>query len=219
MLFYSGILELAHGSAAFETGTKCFHWFALLLCGWQDHYSLFWYSILVSRMTSLSKAGKDFRHHFGTAGALQPQIVGATGAKAALRDVETWHVDGDGNVEENSGPVPTKRASIPKDVRLPAFLIVLNCFCSTASYVIEFSTFAIFFKQEHNWNVAVFASLAQTAGDVMAAIAMQVIPAIFPDSFNKAEAGPIRRFFHYIWCRSPTPSPPPCSPGSFSTLR
>ena len=152
----------------------------------------------LSRMTSLSKAGMDFRHHFGTAGALQPQIVGATGAKAALRDVETWHVDGDGNVEEQEGLVPTKRARIPKDVRLPAFLIVLNCFCSTASYVIEFSTFAIFFKQEHNWNVAIFASFAQTAGDVMAAIAMQVIPAIFPDNFDEDEAGPIRRFFHYM---------------------
>ena len=148
-----------------------------------------------SRMTSLSEAGDDFRHHFGTATALQPQIVGATGAKAALRDdIETW--DADGNSVEEEGP--TKRASIPKDVRLPAFLIVLNCFCNTASYVIEFATFAIFFKQVHNWNEAIWASLAQTAGDVMAAIAMQVIPAIFPDNFQEDEAGPIRRFFHYI---------------------
>jgi len=149
----------------------------------------------LSRMTSLSKAGEDFRHHFGTAGALQPQIVGATGAKAALRDdVETR--DAEGNVVEQGGP--TKRASIPKDVRLPAFLIVLSCFCNTASYTIEFATFAIFFKQVHNWNEAIWASLAQTAGDVMAAIAMQIIPAIFPDNFDEDEGGPIKRFFHHI---------------------
>ena len=142
----------------------------------------------LSRMTRLSEAGEDYRHHFGTAGALQPQIVGATGAKAALRDdVETW--DADGNVVEQEGP--TKRASIPKDVRLPAFLIVLNCFCNTACYAIEFVTFAIFFKQVHNWNEAIWASLAQTAGDVMAAIAMQIIPAILPDNFDEDEAGPI----------------------------
>ena len=148
----------------------------------------------LGRMTLLSEAGEDYRHHFGTAGALQPQIVGATAAKAALRDdVETW--DADGNVVEQEGP--TKRASIPKDVRLPAFLIVLNCFCNTACYAIEFVTFAIFFKQVHNWNEAIWASLTQTAGDVMAAIAMQIIPAIFPDNFDEDEAGPIRRFFHY----------------------
>ena len=148
----------------------------------------------LSRMTSLSEAGEDYRHHFGTAGALRPQIVGATGAKSALRDdVETW--DADGNVVEQEGP--TKRASIPKDVRLPAFLIVLNCFCNNTCYALEFVTFAIFFKQVHNWNQAIWASLAQTAGDVMAAVAMQIIPAIFPDNFDEDEAGPIRRFFHY----------------------
>ena len=148
----------------------------------------------LSRMTSLSEAGEDYRHHFGTAGALQPQIVGATGAKAALRDdVKTWDVDG--NVVEQEGP--TKRASIPKDVRLPAFLIVLNCFCNNTCYAIEFVTFAIFFKQVHNWNEAIWASLTQTAGDVMAAVAMQIIPSIFPDNFDEDEAGPIRRFFHY----------------------
>ena len=62
LVFYSSILEtaeiackvlggqgcfLAPGSRAFETGRECFHWFALLLCGWHDHYSLFWYSIRV----------------------------------------------------------------------------------------------------------------------------------------------------------------------------
>ena len=149
----------------------------------------------ISRMTRLSQAGEDFRHHFGTAQTLQPQIAGAMGAKAALRDdVETW--DADGISVEGEGP--TKRASIPKDVRLPAFLIVLSCFCNTASYTIEFATFAIFFKQVHNWNAAIWASLAQTAGDVRAAIAMQIIPAIFPDNFEEDEAGPIKRFFHYI---------------------
>lgn len=37
-------------------------------------------------------------------------------------------------------------------LRWPAFLIVLSCLCNTGSYAIEFATFAIYFKQVHNWN-------------------------------------------------------------------
>lgn len=38
--------------------------------------------------------------------------------------------------------------------RLPAFLILLTGFCNNASYTLEFATFAIYFKQVHNWNEA-----------------------------------------------------------------
>lgn len=34
-----------------------------------------------------------------------------------------------------------------KDIRTPSFLIVLCCFNNTAVYVLEFATFAIFFKE------------------------------------------------------------------------
>ena len=37
------------------------------------------------------------------------------------------------------------KSSIPKDLRIPWLLIVLCCFANQASYVTEFSTFAIFF--------------------------------------------------------------------------
>ena len=38
--------------------------------------------------------------------------------------------------------------------RLPALLIALTAFFNNASYAMEFATFAIYFKQEHNWNEA-----------------------------------------------------------------
>ena len=156
----------------------------------------------MSRMTALSEAGEEFRHHFGTSLATMPHIVGRTGAKSVLRD-ELEALDEDGNtVQEKaavSGTGGTKaRPKIPQDIRLPVFLIVLNCFTNTATYVIEFSTFAIFFKEVHSWNEATLASLAQTAGDVMAAFMMQVIPFLMPDGYDADEAGPCRRFWHSL---------------------
>ena len=147
-----------------------------------------------SSVPGLAEAGQDFRHHFGTSGALQPKIVGATGAKATLRDdVEVW--DDTGKVMEQE---KSKKASIPKDIRLPAFLILLTGFCNNASYTLEFATFAIYFKQVHNWNEAIWASLAQTSGDVMAAIAMQLLPRIFSGEYDWDEASSCMRFFHNI---------------------
>ena len=157
----------------------------------------------LSRMTALSEAGGDFRHHFGTNLATMPHIVGRTGAKRVLRD-EGNIFDEEGNKVEEEGPAitveagTTGRSKIPKDLRLPVFLIVLNCFANNSIYVIEFSTFALFFKEVHSWNEATLASLAQTAGDVMAAFMMQVIPFLMPDGYDKAEAGPCRRFWHSL---------------------
>ena len=157
----------------------------------------------MSRMTALSEAGKEFRHHFGTSLATMPHIVGRTGAKSVLRD-ELEALDEDGNTVQEKAPAVSgtggakARSKIPQDIRLPVFLIVLNCFTNTATYVIEFSTFAIFFKEVHSWNEATLASLAQTAGDVMAAFMMQVIPFLMPDGYDADEAGPCSRFWHSL---------------------
>ena len=88
-----------------------------------------------------------------------------------MRRVTRWR-------SQSPRPAETKARStkIPKDIRLPVLMIVLNCFTNTATYVIEYSTFALFFREVHNWNEATLAGVAQTAGDVMAAIMMQVIP-------------------------------------------
>eukprot|EP00913_Durusdinium_trenchii_P003956 g3664.t1 len=79
---------------------------------------------------------------------------------------------------------------IPKDLRIPAFLIVLCCFNNNFSYVFEFSTFAVYFKVYHGWNAAMWASFAQTAGDLTAAIMMKVLGAATDDD---EEAGILRR--------------------------
>ena len=154
----------------------------------------------LSRVTALSEAGQDFHHHFGTNLATMPQIVGRTGAKRVLRDEgEDFDEEGDKVEESITETAETKaRSKIPKDIRLPVFLIVLNCFTNTATYVIEFSTFALFFREVHSWNEATLASVAQTAGDVMAAVMMQVIPFLMPGGYDPDEAGPCSRFWHSL---------------------
>eukprot|EP00913_Durusdinium_trenchii_P008345 g7838.t1 len=77
----------------------------------------------------------------------------------------------------------TRSKAVPKDLdfddlqdlRIPLTLIVICCFCNYACYVIEFSTFAIFFKAYHGWEAATWASLAQTAGDLVAAVMMKLL--------------------------------------------
>eukprot|EP00434_Breviolum_minutum_P039264 symbB.v1.2.034862.t2/scaffold4577.1/size37779/3 len=156
----------------------------------------------MSRMTALSEAGQDFHHHFGTNLATMPHIVGRTGAKRVLRDEGEYFDEGDSCKEKTPAITETAgtkaRSKIPKDIRLPVFLIVLNCFTNTATYVIEFSTFALFFKEVHSWNEATPASLAQTAGDVVAALMMQVIPFLMPGGYDPDEAGPCSRFWHSL---------------------
>lgn len=154
----------------------------------------------LSSATALTETGPIFRHHFATNNALQTAIVGATGEKAVLRVDGAEAVNEDGQVVQ----APNVRVGIPQDVRFPCFLIVLNSLCSNAVYTIEFATFGIFFRQVHNWNEATWASLAQSAGDVTAAIAMQVIPFFCNNELNEfneqdpEDLGCVRRFLRHI---------------------
>ena len=45
---------------------------------------------------------------------------------------------------------------------------------------------------------ATWASIAQTSGDLVAAIAMQVIPVLFTAAYDPDEAGCLGRFFHLL---------------------
>ena len=153
----------------------------------------------LSCVSALSEAGREFHHHFGTNLATRPHIVGRTGAKRVLRD-EVGDFE-EGNKVEESIPETAEtmaRSKIPKDIRLPVLMIVLNCFTNTATYVIEYSTFALFFREVHSWNEATLAGVAQTAGDVMAAVMMQVIPFLMPGGYDPGEAGPCSRFWHSL---------------------
>lgn len=145
-----------------------------------------------TRMTALSQAGQDFSHHFLTSNALQPRIVGASGKQTKVR-LEVEDLDGDGQGAEKQG-----ESGIPSDIRFPSFLIVLCSLCNNCSYAVEFGTFAIYFKDEHDWNEATLAGLAQTAGDLTAAIMMQVIPAFVSDDYDPDSLDCFRRFLHHV---------------------
>ncbi|CAK9004951.1 unnamed protein product [Durusdinium trenchii] len=123
---------------------------------------------VLSRMTALAslKEGDDFQYHFGTHNALRPTIAQRAGALLNEEEEEEF--------EDEYGD-ELKPKGIPKDIRIPSFLIVLCCFNNTAAYVMEFATFAIFFKEFHKWEAATWASLAQTSGDLVAAVMMKVL--------------------------------------------
>ncbi|CAL1126306.1 unnamed protein product [Cladocopium goreaui] len=141
----------------------------------------------LTSLLALSESGQDFRNHYLTSNALQPQIVGSTGAAQKLR----LELDVDDDAEE-------AETGIPRDIRFPALLIVLCSLCNNCSYSVEFNNFAIYFKQVHNWNEATWAGLAQTAGDLMAAIAMKLIPVIFSSDYDPDKSGRFRRFLHHL---------------------
>lgn len=146
-----------------------------------------------SRVTTLSQAGEDFSHHFLTRSVLLPEIVGATGQTAKAR-VEM--IDEEESVTPDQPP--SSQGGIPKDVRFPSALIVLCCLCNTCSYTIEFATFAVYFRQVHKWNEATLASVAQTAGDVVGAIMMQVLPVFFSSDYDPDELGCFWRCVHHL---------------------
>ena len=114
---------------------------------------------VLSRITSQLKDSEGFQYHFGANAALLPSIAQRAGPETE---------------KEEKGETASKR--VPKDLRVPVALIVLCFFCNTFSYVIEFGTFAIYFKEYHGWESATWASLAQTSGDLTAAVMMKVLP-------------------------------------------
>ena len=85
---------------------------------------------------------------------------------------------------------------------------MMNSAYNNASYVMEFATFAIYFKQYHHWDQATWAGMAQTAGDVVAAVLVPTLPLIFGCGLSDAEAERdeaedsrcfcFRRFWHKI---------------------
>ena len=112
----------------------------------------------LSRITALTslKDSNDFQYHFAASTALSASIAQRAGPSD----------------EEKA----SKSISVPKDLRWPLFLIVLCDWGNAVSYMFEYSTFAIYFKEYHGWDAAVWASLAQTSGDLFAAIIMKAIP-------------------------------------------
>ena len=154
----------------------------------------------LTKMTSLSQAGEGLQHACG----MEPTIISAKGGLGVARnDAKNDWFDAYGEVEEIDGPKSEAQDSakakrgIPKDLRLPACLILSSCLCNTVGCVTIYSRFAIFFKEVHDFN-ATFAGMAQTAGDITAATVIKVVPFLFSADFDTMEAGCFQRNWHFI---------------------
>ena len=153
----------------------------------------------LTKMTSLTHAGEGMQVAYG----LDPTIITARGGLGVARhDAKDDWEDAYGEVEQVEGPQSQAQDSkakrgIPKDLRLPACLILSSCLCNTLGYVTLYSRFAIFFKEVHDFN-ATFAGMAQTGGDIIAATVIKVIPLLFSADFDAVEAGWFQRNWHFI---------------------
>eukprot|EP00435_Cladocopium_sp_Y103_P070253 s317_g34.t2 len=116
---------------------------------------------MLSRLTSLTnlKDSENFQFHPAAIASLQPCVARKTGT--FMEDPE---------LEEEKGK------SIPKDTIIPALMISLCCFNNTVCYIIELSTFVLFFKEYHGWNSATGIGVAQSSGDLTAAFLMKLLP-------------------------------------------
>ncbi|CAE7586582.1 unnamed protein product [Symbiodinium sp. CCMP2456] len=87
-----------------------------------------------------------------------------------------------------SGDIPAK-SRLPRNIWLPALLCGFFSFVYNWAYVVEYVLFAIYFREQHNWNSATWAGVAQSSGDIMAAGILQLIARLAPPSPEKEEAG------------------------------
>jgi len=154
----------------------------------------------LTKMTSLSHAGEGLQHAYG----LEPTFITAKGGSGVARnDAKNDWEDAYGGVGEvqdpqsQGGGSAKAQGGIPKDLRLPAALILSSCLCNTLGYVTLYSRFAIFFKEVHDFN-ATFAGMAQTGGDIIAATVIKVVPLLFSADFDPVEAGWFLRNWHFI---------------------
>ncbi|CAK9095326.1 Putative sulfoquinovose importer, partial [Durusdinium trenchii] len=142
--------------------------------------------------SALSSFSDNFQHHFGASNVLRPSVAQRTGGADPVRRQSvltalTERTEGTQESEGRSivGKTKSTKGGLPKDLRLPAALLVLCCFNNTFSYNTEFATFAIFFKEHHGWNSATFASIAQTSGDLIAAVMMKILGGSVDDGVDR----------------------------------
>ncbi|CAK9014453.1 unnamed protein product [Durusdinium trenchii] len=145
-----------------------------------------------SAFSALSSFSDNFQHHFGASNVLRPSVAQRTGGADPVRRQSvltalTERTEGTQESEGRSivGKTKSTKGGLPKDLRLPAALLVLCCFNNTFSYNTEFATFAIFFKEHHGWNSATFASIAQTSGDLIAAVMMKILGGSVDDGVDR----------------------------------
>eukprot|EP00746_Dinoflagellata_sp_MGD_P139057 gnl/MRDRNA2_/MRDRNA2_72581_c0_seq1.p1 gnl/MRDRNA2_/MRDRNA2_72581_c0~~gnl/MRDRNA2_/MRDRNA2_72581_c0_seq1.p1 ORF type:complete len:564 (+),score=63.78 gnl/MRDRNA2_/MRDRNA2_72581_c0_seq1:147-1838(+) len=84
--------------------------------------------------------------------------------------------------EAKQSPTPKTKGSsvsnafpillIPKAIRWPCVAVGLSLGACCYTYSTEWNTYALFFREEHNWTSAMWAGICQMSGDVLGAIVM-----------------------------------------------
>ena len=128
---------------------------------------------VMSKLSAFTN-GENFEHHYALRNALLPQV--------ASRNAQVQLVEPDDDDEERVTGSPSRaperkskaKAKLPRDMYFPAALLMMASFCNNLAYSMEWTCYAVYFREQHNWKSATWAGVAQTAGDLLAAIAMSI---------------------------------------------
>lgn len=158
----------------------------------------------ISSMTSLAEAGMHFEHHFSVNASLRPKIATIGGQRKApakkisqssqkkisqssqqSKDRETVL----SNLTANTVQTTTDgiRWWVPPGYRLPALLISVAYFCSHCSYMMATSMYALYYREQHGWSMAMYAGFCQCAGENLAGIAMRLVSTPFGSTAESVE--------------------------------
>lgn len=123
---------------------------------------------VMSKLSAFTN-GENFEHHYALRNALLPQVASRNA------QVQLQEVDEDDEIPSTSGRATKKaKATLPRDVYIPAALLMMASFCNNLSYSMEWTVYAVYFREQHNWQSATWAGVAQTAGDLLAAFTMSI---------------------------------------------
>eukprot|EP00929_Paragymnodinium_shiwhaense_P113236 TRINITY_DN8149_c0_g1_i1.p1 TRINITY_DN8149_c0_g1~~TRINITY_DN8149_c0_g1_i1.p1 ORF type:complete len:539 (+),score=49.44 TRINITY_DN8149_c0_g1_i1:90-1619(+) len=140
------------------------------------------YSCLTLTYATNSQVWQDWRQWRNSRNASSEDAVGAVGdslhgaVPAAQLEIGKAGVKGDGEkggLTRSMSSVESQRSTsffgLPRDLLWPVVAMAVAHFASNWSYMCEWATFAVFFKDEHNWTNAFWAGFAQMIGDIAGA--------------------------------------------------
>lgn len=149
----------------------------------------------LSKFTALTEMGEHFQYNFGIQNGLRPHIATNAVEMAVQSD------------DEEDAPAPRKtevvgprkstaekNKGLSKDLYVVAAMVAMISFSTNLSYGVEWTTFAIFFAEQHGWANATWAGICQTSGDLFAGLVMGLLKNIPGASLDELEG--IRKLWH-----------------------
>eukprot|EP00435_Cladocopium_sp_Y103_P020970 s973_g5.t1 len=160
----------------------------------------------ISSMTSLAEAGMHFEHHFSVNASLRPKIATIGGqrkapAKKISQSSQKKISQSSQQSKDRETVLSNLTASalgktcwndgirwwVPPGYRLPALLISVAYFCSHCSYMMATSMYALYYREQHGWSMAMYAGFCQCAGENLAGIAMRLVSTPFGSTAESVE--------------------------------